>query len=76
MAEYHLIFVRMLFDIRFKVEYFDSKPSFFCFFYFLTKVTEICDSLRQQISKQDPASLKFASNHLNTKRFFNFRIPG
>ena len=51
---------RILFDIRqnaigytLRGEYFDTEPSFFCFVYYSTKVTEVCDSLRRRISKRD-----------------------
>ena len=36
MAKYYSIFARMLFDIRFEVEYLDLEPSFFCFVYYST----------------------------------------
>ena len=45
MAKYYLIFARMLFNIRFEVEYLDLEPSFFCFTYYSTQVTEVCYSL-------------------------------
>ena len=60
MAKYYSIFAPMLldirFNIRFEVEYFDLQPSFFCFAYYSTQVTEVCYSLRRRISKRDPAS--------------------
>ena len=49
------------FDICFKVKYFALEPSFICFAYYSTKVTEVYDSPRRPISKQDPALPIFAT---------------
>ena len=48
-------------------QYFVPEQSFFCFVYYSTKVTEVCDSLRRWISKQDPASPKFDVNKKQSK---------
>ena len=61
MAEFYSIFVQMLFDIRFDVEYFDLKPSFLWSVYYSTWIIEVCDSPRGRISNRDPDSPMFDS---------------
>ena len=50
------------FDIRFEVEYFNLKPSFFCFAFYSTSTSELWYLLWRRILKRDPASLEFVGN--------------
>ena len=47
------------FDICFKVKYFALEPSFICFAYYSTKVTEVSYLIQRQILNQAPDLPKF-----------------
>ena len=65
MAEFYSIFVPMLFDIRFKVEYSDLEPSFFCFALFNLDIRALIFASTTNLE----AGARFAKN-IQTLNFY------